>query len=60
MVLPELHHEWSGVAPGGAPHLVTERIDDFGWSEERAVTTPVADMMAKICSKLSKSAGKGM
>lgn len=34
--------EWSRLL-GGAPHLVTERIDDFGWSEELAVTTPVAD-----------------
>lgn len=34
--------EWSKLL-GGAPHLVTERIDDFGWSEELAVTTPVAD-----------------
>jgi len=39
--------EWSALL-GGSPHLVTERIDDFGWSEERAVTTPVADRHENI------------
>lgn len=39
--------EWS-LLLGGAHGLVAERIDEFGWSEERAVTTPVADRHEKI------------
>lgn len=45
--------EWS-LLLGGAHNLVSERIDDFGWSEERAVTTPVADRHENILQAQQK------
>lgn len=39
--------EWSRLL-GGSHGLVSQRIDEFGWSEEAAVTTPVSDTLLNI------------